>query len=80
MIGDFNSDGKMDLAYLVTTFNQERVSGQQVAVLIGNGAGQFLDAINFFFAGGGPGHLAAGDFSRAVAAPISPFGCPFRRS
>ncbi len=60
--GDFNSDGKMDLAYLVTTFNQERVTGQQVSVLIGTGTGQFLDALDFFFPGNGPGHLAAGDF------------------
>ncbi len=61
--GDFNGDGKMDIAYLVTTFNQERVSGQQVSVLIGTGTGQFLDAVDMFFPGGGTGQVAAGDFN-----------------
>jgi hypothetical protein len=63
VVGDFNSDGKLDLAYLVTTFNQERVAGQQISVLIGTGTGQFLDAMDFFFPGPGTGQVAAGDFN-----------------
>ena len=63
MVGDFNSDGKLDLAYLVTTFNQERVAGQQISILIGAGTGQFLDAMDFFFTGSGSGQVAAGDFN-----------------
>jgi hypothetical protein len=63
VIGDFNADGKLDVAYLVTTFSQERVAGQQISILIGTGAGQFLDAMDFFFPGPGTGQLAAGDFN-----------------
>jgi hypothetical protein len=53
----------MDIAYLVTTFNQERVAGQQISILIGTGNGQFLDAMDFFFPGSGGGQVAAGDFN-----------------
>ena len=63
VIGDFNADGKMDLAYLVNTFNQERIAGQQITLLIGTGAGQFLDAMDIFFTGSGTGQVAAGDFN-----------------
>jgi hypothetical protein len=62
VIGDFNGDGKMDIAYLVNTFNRERVAGQQISYLIGTGTGQFLDAMDFFFPGTGMGRVAAGDF------------------
>lgn len=62
VIGDFNGDGKMDIAYLVDTFNQERIAGQQISLLIGTGSGQFLDAMDFFFPGAGSGQVAAGDF------------------
>jgi hypothetical protein len=62
VLGDFNADGKMDVAYLVNTFNQERIAGQQISLLIGTGAGQFLDAVDFFFPGTGTGQVAAGDF------------------
>jgi hypothetical protein len=62
VIGDFNGDGKMDIAYLVNTFNRERVAGQQISYLMGTGTGQFLDAMDFFFPGTGSGQVAAGDF------------------
>ncbi len=62
VIGDFNADGKMDVAYLVNTFNKERIAGQQISLLIGTGTGQFLDAVDFFFPGTGTGQVAAGDF------------------
>jgi hypothetical protein len=63
VVGDFTGDGKIDIAYLVTTFNQERVSGQQVTVIVNLGNGSFLNAINAFFPGSGSGQLAVGDFN-----------------
>lgn len=63
VVGDFNADGRMDVAYLVNTFNQERVAGQRISILIGTGSGQFLDAMDFFFPGGGGGQVAPGDFN-----------------
>src|SRR5258707_1496 len=54
VIGDFNGDGKPDLA--VANANNERVS-----VLLGNGDGTFQTAQNFS-AGFNPCSVAVGDF------------------
>jgi len=62
-IGDFNGDGKLDLAYISTGFNQERVSSQIVTILIGTGTGQFLTAYNATFPGPRNGRVSAGDFN-----------------
>jgi hypothetical protein len=63
VLGDFNSDGKMDIAYLVVGFNQERVATQTVTFLMGTGTGQFLNSLNMVFSGSGAGQVAAGDFN-----------------
>ncbi len=62
VVGDFNGDGKMDVAYLINTFDRERVAGQQISFLMGTGSGQLLDAMDIFFPGSGTGQVAAGDF------------------
>src|SRR5581483_4655388 len=56
VIGDFNGDGKLDLA--VANNGSDNVS-----ILVGNGDGTFLSAINTGV-GTGPIALAAGDFDR----------------
>jgi hypothetical protein len=53
-VGDFNGDGKVDLA--VTN------SGNNVSILLGTGAGSFGAATNFAV-GNGAGSLAIGDFN-----------------
>src|SRR5215472_15708938 len=54
-VGDFNGDGKPDLA--VANANSNNVS-----VLLGQGDGTFLLAVNYA-AGSGPRSLAVGDFN-----------------
>ena len=54
-IGDFNLDGKPDLA--VANF-----SGDNVSILLGNGNGTFQAAVNSW-AGNGPIFVAIGDFN-----------------
>ncbi|MGH9694527.1 MAG: FG-GAP repeat domain-containing protein, partial [Bryobacteraceae bacterium] len=69
-MGDFNGDGKQDLA--VTNFYSSNVS-----ILLGDGAGHFSAPTNFP-CGGGPYSIAVGDFNRdgnqdlAVANSSSP--------
>ena len=53
--GDFNGDGKLDLA--TANFDSDNVS-----VLIGDGAGGFAPAVNFG-AGSGPRSVTTGDFN-----------------
>src|SRR6516164_3126641 len=54
-VGDFNGDGKQDLA--VTNLNSDTVS-----VLLGNGRGTFQSPIDSA-AGFNPGAIAVGDFN-----------------
>src|SRR5438874_83752 len=54
-VGDFNSDGRSDLAVA------NEGSGN-VSVLLGNGDGTFQAAVNYG-AGGNPGSVAVGDFN-----------------
>src|SRR5437870_4029868 len=54
--GDFNGDGKLDLA--VPNFGDTTVS-----VLLGNGDGTFQAARNFPAGGSGPASVAVGDFN-----------------
>ena len=53
--GDFNADGKLDLA--TANFNSDNVS-----VLLGNGLGGFAAAVNFGV-GDGPFSVTTGDFN-----------------
>src|SRR5271167_569437 len=54
-VGDFNADGKLDLA--VANFESDNVS-----VLLGNGDGTFQDALNYTVAGA-PRFVTVGDFN-----------------
>jgi hypothetical protein len=54
-VGDFNHDGKLDLAVANWTSNN-------VSVLLGNGDGTFQAAVNYA-AGSGPHSVAVGDFN-----------------
>src|SRR3989440_597917 len=54
-VGDFNGDGKLDLAVANRGSND-------VSVLVGNGDGTFQAALTFA-AGSGPSSVAAGDFN-----------------
>src|SRR5207247_507686 len=54
-LGDFNGDGKVDLA--VSNFNTDNVS-----VLLGHGTGNFEPAVNYAV-GNGPFYAAVGDFN-----------------
>src|ERR1700739_2498692 len=55
VVGDFNGDGKMDLAVLNTVSNN-------VSILLGNGDGTFQAAKNFD-AGSNPSGIFLGDFN-----------------
>ena len=54
-VGDFNGDGKADLAVA-------NASSNNVSVLLGNGNGTFQAAVNYA-AGTGPSSVAVGDFN-----------------
>ena len=56
MAGDFNGDGKLDLAVADTGSNT-------VAVLLNNGSGGFFGAVTYSTGGGLPDALAAADFN-----------------
>lgn len=55
--GDFNGDGKLDLVAVVSG-----ASYRNVAILLGNGAGEFSPAINYSI-GSSATSIAAGDFN-----------------
>jgi len=54
-VGDFNGDGKQDLAVVNT-------GSANVSILLGNGDGTFQPAVNYSV-GGSPGYVAVGDFN-----------------
>jgi hypothetical protein len=55
-VGDFNSDGKLDLAVVSNNSNS-------VTVLLGNGDGTFTQPGSSLATGNGPGRVAIGDFN-----------------
>ncbi len=55
VVGDFNNDGKLDLAY--------SANGTTVTVMLGNGAGGFAAGTSFAVGLGGSHGLAVGDFN-----------------
>jgi len=57
--GDFNKDGKLDLAVTLVGSNYQ---GKTVAVLLGDGAG-FFTALNTFTVESGPTAITAADFN-----------------
>ena len=61
-VGDFNGDGKPDLA--VATSNGNNASSTvSVSILLGNGDGTFQASRNFTAGAGGGGSLVVGDFN-----------------
>jgi len=54
-VGDFNGDGKQDLAVVNT-------GSANVSILLGNGDGTFQPAVNYSV-GGSPGYVVVGDFN-----------------
>src|SRR6266566_2284396 len=73
-VGDFNGDGKLDLA--VANLGGYG-NGASLSVLLGNGTGTFQPAVEYIGAGSNPSSLAVGDFNgdgrldMAVADPNS---------
>ena len=55
-VGDFNADGKTDLAVANSCSNN-------VGVLLGNGAGGFAAAVTYASGGSSPNSVTVGDFN-----------------
>src|SRR3989454_883456 len=71
VVGDFNGDGKPDLAV-------SNVGSNTVSVLLGNGNGTFLPALSFPV-GPNPWYFAVGDFNLdgKLDLAVADYGCAF---
>ena len=63
VIGDFNGDGKADLAIGVAGVSAKLIFYGDVEVLLGKGDGTFQPAVNYPLPGSGAHSIVAGDFN-----------------
>jgi FG-GAP-like repeat len=64
VVGDFNGDGKLDLAVANTCFGASDCSTGGLSILVGDGVGSFLRAHNYRSGGYLGTALGIGDFNR----------------
>ncbi|MBK4729589.1 VCBS repeat-containing protein [Oxynema sp. CENA135] len=62
-VGDFNGDGKVDLAVANSSWPMGSSTDDQVAILLGNGAGSFSLETTYQVGNGSDASLAVGDFN-----------------
>ena len=69
-VGDFNRDGKLDLAVVNRGINPSDAGGNSVSIMFGNGDGTFQNAINYAV-GATPQKIITGDFNRDGALDVA---------
>lgn len=82
--GDFNGDGKLDLAGVTITCSDPFICNDSfVNILLGNGDGTFQDPVKYPFVGFHTGSMTVGDFNRdgnfdlvVANANCGQFDCP----
>src|ERR1051326_2536951 len=69
-VGDFNRDGKLDLAVVNRGINPSDAGGNSVSIMFGNGDGSFQNAVNYAV-GATPQKIITGDVNRDGALDIA---------